>query len=90
MTFTNARWKAPRAVHNKDTYLYSPRGKPYTETSLRARWHRWLESEPGLAVRAKWKEWNTAQVAKYEWEIDPDDVKGPTIHGLRGTGVLAR
>jgi hypothetical protein len=28
----------------------------------------------------------TAQVAKYEWEIDPLDVKGPTIHGLRGTG----
>jgi hypothetical protein len=27
---------------------------------------------------------------RYEWEIDPDDVKGPTIHGLRGTGVLAR
>jgi hypothetical protein len=26
----------------------------------------------------------------YEWEIDPDDARGPTIHGLRGTGILAR
>ena len=24
------------------------------------------------------------------WEIDPLDVKHPTIHGLRGTGILAR
>jgi hypothetical protein len=39
-------------------------------------------------VCANWKEWITAQVAKYEWEIDPDDAKSPTIHGLRGTGVL--
>jgi hypothetical protein len=90
ITFTNTRWKAPRAVYNGDLYLYSPRGKPYTETSLRARWHRWLGSEDGLALCAKWREWITAQVAKYEWEIDPDDVKGPTIHGLRGTGVLTR
>ena len=27
---------------------------------------------------------------RYEWDIDPDDVRGPTIHGLRGTGILAR
>src|SRR5262249_48366749 len=27
---------------------------------------------------------------KYEWEIDPDDAKAPTIPGLRETGVLAR
>ena len=47
-------------------------------------------AKPGLAVRAKWSEWLGKQVAKYEWEIDPDDVKGPTIHGLRGTGVLTR
>lgn len=30
------------------------------------------------------------QTARYEWEIDPDDAKGPTIHGLRGTGLLLR
>jgi hypothetical protein len=90
VTFTNTRWKAPRAIHNKDLLLYSPRGAAYTETSLRARWHRWLGSEVGLAVCAKWRQWLAEQVAKYEWEIDPDDVKGPTIHGLRGTGVLTR
>lgn len=27
---------------------------------------------------------------KIRMEIDPADVKGPTIHGLRGTGVLTR
>jgi hypothetical protein len=30
------------------------------------------------------------QIARYEWEIDPDDTTGPTIHGLRGTGILLR
>ena len=84
ITFTNTRWKAPRAVHNPDAYL--PRGK-----SLRARWHRWLgKTDAGRQVCAKWKGWLAQQVARYEWEVDPDDVKGPTIHGLRGTGVLSR
>jgi hypothetical protein len=31
-----------------------------------------------------------AQVKKYDWDIDPDDADHPTIHGLRGTGILAR
>jgi hypothetical protein len=44
----------------------------------------------GLTLCVKWREWLTEQIAKYEWEIDPDEVKGPTIHGLRGTGVLTR
>ena len=46
-----------------------------------------------MAVRLicrKWKEWLAAQVKKYEWDIDPDDADHPTIHGLRGTGILAR
>lgn len=91
ITFTNTRWKAPRAMHNADTYLYSPRGAAYSETSLRARWHRWLsKNEAGRQVCAKWKDWLAQQVARYDWEIDPDDAKGPTIHGLRGTGVLQR
>ena len=29
-----------------DRYLYSPRGVPYTDTSLRARWLRWLRKTP--------------------------------------------
>jgi len=36
------------------------------------------------------KEWVAGQVKKYDWDIDPDDVNHPTIHGLRGTGILAR
>ena len=24
------------------------------------------------------------------WEFDPEDASGPTIHGLRGTGILRR
>jgi hypothetical protein len=27
---------------------------------------------------------------KYDWDIDPEDANHPTIHGLRGTGILAR
>jgi hypothetical protein len=90
VVFENTRWKTPRPQHNPDLYLYSPRGKPYTETSLRARFHRWLNSSAGKALCARWRKWITEQIEKYEWEIVPDDVKGPTIHGLRGTGILAR
>ena len=90
IVFQNPRWKAPIARHNKETYLYSPRGASYTETSLRARWHRWLKTTAGKALCAKWKEWLTQQIARYEWELDLADTNGPTIHGLRGTGVLLR
>ena len=31
-----------------------------------------------------------AQIRKYEWDIDPEEADHPTIHGLRGTGILAR
>jgi hypothetical protein len=31
-----------------------------------------------------------AQVKKYDWDIDLEDADHPTIHGLRGTGILAR
>jgi hypothetical protein len=91
ITFENTRWKAPITRHREDLYLYSPRGAPYTPTSLRARWHRWLgKTDAGKALCKRWKRWLAEQVARYEWEIDPADVKGPTIHGLRGTGVLTR
>jgi hypothetical protein len=55
--FENTRWKAPRPQHNPDLYLYSPRGNPFTETSLRARWYRWLGSNVGLALCSKWRKW---------------------------------
>lgn len=90
VSFTNTRWKAPIERHRADLYLYSPKGAPYSPTSLRARYHRWLGTKDGKEFCRQWKAWLAKQIKKYEWEIDPDDVKGPTIHGLRGTGILAR
>jgi hypothetical protein len=87
ITFTNSRWKAP--IH--DLYLYSPRAAPYTETSIRARYHRWLKRTPeGKELGKRWQQWVADQVRKYEWDIEADDAANPTIHGLRGTGILLR
>ena len=89
--FTNSRWKAPIKRFNQDLYLYSPKGGPYTPDSIRARLGRWYaETEEGKLICKRWKEWVTAQVRKYQWDIDPECANHPTIHGLRGTGILAR
>jgi integrase len=91
VTFTNSRWLKPIARHREDLYLYSPKGAQYTADGLRARWGRWLEGTPeGKQLCRRWKEWVAAHVKKYEWDIDPEDADHPTIHGLRGTGILAR
>jgi integrase len=91
VTFTNSRWLKPIARHRGDLYLYSPKGAQYTADGLRARFGRWLEGTPeGKQLCRRWKEWVAAQVKKYEWDIDPEDADHPTIHGLRGTGILAR
>lgn len=89
--FENPRWHAPIARHREDLYLYSPRGAAYNPSSLRARWTRWLtRTAAGRQLCSRWREWLAGQVARYEWEIDPEDSRGPTIHGLRGTGILLR
>lgn len=89
--FTNSRWLQPIDRFREDLYLYSPKGVPYTTGSLRARWDRWLAlTEEGKVLCKRWKEWVAVQAKKYEWDIDPDDANHPTIHGLRGTGLLAR
>jgi hypothetical protein len=44
----------------------------------------------GRAICRRSKEWVARQVKKYDWDIDPDDADHLTIHGLRGTGILAR
>jgi hypothetical protein len=90
IAFTATRWKAPIRRGNPDYYLFSPRGVPYTETSLRARWHRWRKTDPGKIVCERWRAWVTEMVRKYEWEIDPEEENYPTIHGLRGAGILIR
>jgi hypothetical protein len=82
--------KAPIRHDNPNYYLFSPRGAPYTETSLRARWHRWLKTDDGKIVCEQWKAWVAEMVRKYEWEIDPEVSDYPTIHGLRGAGILLR
>ncbi|WP_079601852.1 hypothetical protein [Bradyrhizobium erythrophlei] len=91
VTFTNSRWLKPIERFREDLYLYSPKAGPYTPDSLRARLGRWYaETEEGRVICKRWKEWVTAQVKKYEWDIDPEEADHPTIHGLRGTGILAR
>jgi hypothetical protein len=88
--FENTRYKKPWTRHNPDLYFYSPRGVAYTENSLRARYHRWLGTPKGKELCRLWQEWLKVQVRKYEWDIAAEDVKSPTIHGLRGTGILLR
>lgn len=90
ITFANSRWKRPIARFRADLYLYSPKGAAYTTDGLRARWRRWLEVKEGKWLCKQWKDWVATQVRKYEWDIDPEDADHPTIHGLRGTGILAR
>ncbi|WP_316196802.1 hypothetical protein [Bradyrhizobium sp. SZCCHNS3053] len=91
MTFTNTRWLKPIERFREDLYLYSPKGAQYTPDGLRARWGRWLDgTSEGKQLCRRWKEWVAGQVKKYEWDIDPEDADHPTIHGLRGTGILAR
>jgi integrase len=91
ITFTNSRWLKPIDRYREDLYLYSPKGAQYTPDGLRARYGRWLADTPeGRELCRRWKEWVAAQVKKYEWDIDPEDADHPTIHGLRGTGILAR
>jgi hypothetical protein len=91
ITFTASRWKRPIERHRRDLYLYSPRGAPYTTTSLQARWQRWLKrTERGRELCQRWQQWVTDMVRKYEWDIDPAEATNPTIHGLRGAGILIR
>ena len=91
IVFANTRFKQPFSQHNLDLYLYSPRGVAYSENSLRARYHRWLnDTTDGREFRSQWQSWLAEQIKKYEWDITTEDAKNPTIHGLRGTGILKR
>lgn len=90
ISFQNSRWKAPIERHRPDLYLYTPRGEPYTPMRIRARWGRWLATSVGKELCKLWKEWLAIQVKRYGWEIDPEEVRGPTLHGLRGAAVLIR
>jgi hypothetical protein len=83
--FRSAAWKR-HAFRD-----YSPKAAQYTTDGLRARYGRWLaDTKEGRALCRRWKEWVAVQVKKYQWDIEADDANHPTIHGLRGTGILAR
>jgi hypothetical protein len=91
ITFKASRWKKPIERYREDLYLYSPKGAPYSPDSLRARYNRWLNKTPeGRELCRLWQDWIARQIKKYEWDIEPEDTKHPTIHGLRGTGILLR
>ena len=44
----------------------------------------------GKKLAHLWQKWVADQARKYKWDIDADDAANPTIHGLRGTGILLR
>ena len=90
LQFTSTRRKAPWTQHRDDLYLYSPRGRPYSPTSLRARWRRWLGTDEGRELRRLWQAWAKVQIRRFDWDIEPDSVDAPTLHGLRGTAVALK
>lgn len=90
MTFTNSRWLTPIARYRDDVYLYTPLGKDYTPDRIRARWTRWLQSHHGVLLCGRWRAWLAEQVKRYGWEIEAEEARGPTLHGLRGTAVVIR
>lgn len=90
MAMTWGRWKRPIPRHREDLYLYSPRAA-YNPSSLRARWGRWLAGKDGGSELCEfWRTWLEEMRRRYECEVDPEEARGPTIHGLRGTGILTR
>ena len=90
LQFTSTRRKTPWTHHRDDLYLYSPRGRSYSSTSLRARWRRWLETDKGRELRRLWQAWAKVQIRRFDWDIEPESVDAPTLHGLRGTAVALK
>ena len=69
----------------------APRRSRFAGTQRgRGRAHRHSDVPDAKQLCKRWKEWVAGQVKKYFWDIDPEDADHPTIHGLRGTGILAR
>jgi len=73
------------ALSRRSLSLHAAR-QAYAPTSLRARYQRWLKKTPeGKELCRRWREWIARQVQRY---LDPEEMHNPTIHGLRGAGVL--
>lgn len=88
--FFNPRFKAPVLIATGSTYVFSPRGKAYNPDSLRSRWIRWLASEEGKTLKAKWTEYCAFLAERAGEDFDPEDLKQPALHGLRGSAVALR
>jgi hypothetical protein len=43
-----------------------------------------------IADALEFDRWESEAIEFAEWDVDPDNARGPTIHGLPGTGILAR
>src|SRR6266403_1326552 len=82
--------EADRSLPRRPLSLF-PEGRAiHARRSSRALRPLAADTPEGRELCRRWKEWVAAQVKKYEWDIDPEDADHPTIHGLRGTGILAR
>jgi integrase len=91
VTFVNPRFKAPIVSPTKDTYVFSPRGRPYNPQSLRSRWNRWLlKQDAGIELRRRWQEYCRQLAERAGEEFDPEEAKQPALHGLRGSAVVIR
>jgi hypothetical protein len=85
----DARWKAARALHNKELYfVFASRRGLHSDkrAGAGAPWGCW-EAKPVLRCAPSGENGSRSKV---QWEIDSDNAKGPTIHGPHGTGVLTR
>jgi short chain dehydrogenase len=85
--FPAAKWDAILAINLSAAFHGISAAVPQMK---KQRWGRIADTTEGRVICRRWKEWVGAQVKKYDWDIDPDDADHPTIHGLRGTGILAR
>jgi hypothetical protein len=80
--------RSPSTIRSSISILPAVRPTP---RQVCARYQRSLKKTPdGKEFCRLSQTWLTAQVKKYDWDINPEDTKNPTIHGLRGTGILTR
>jgi hypothetical protein len=88
VTFTNTRWLKPIDRFREDLYLYSPKGAQYTVPTVCAR-------AGALARRQRMAGQSAANGRKGSQPRSKNTIgtstpTTPTIHGRRGTGILAR
>ncbi len=88
--FEGGRWGKTICVPTTTIFLLSPTAKPYTPAGFRARWNRWLKTSPGQELMRRWGEYIDRNLVLFAGELDEDERKKPTLHGLRATAVVLR